>query len=166
MLVLERAAEFSRVFRHFLMMETCGRMVTDFGGRPCLLGIIPHAGGASFIDVSEFGNPLVIPPAVNCRMAWVYKQPLWHYQVHNSRFCWVLEDEWREWFEKLRKLETPPDVMAMDAAAWLVGAMGYVLSRHWTGFEFGMVDWHPSWEDYSHGHDGVREYQKGTFRKS
>jgi hypothetical protein len=77
-----------------------------------------------------------------------------------------MTEAWGDWFSNLRSQGMPADVMAMDASAWLVGAMRYVLSRHWTGYQFGMVDWHPKWEDYSHGHDGVREYQKGTYRQS
>ena len=166
MTIGERSSEFSRIFRHFLMMETCGRFVSGFGGRFRLLGLVPHTGGASFVEIWDIENPLFAPPALNCRMPWVFRKDSWHYQRYNSRFCWVLEEEWRDWFQKLRNEGVPAEVMAMDAASWLVGAAKYVLSRHWTGFEFGMVDWDPSWKDYSHGHLGVLEYQKGTFRKS
>jgi hypothetical protein len=165
-MVDQRQSDFSRLFHHFLMMETSGRMITDFHGHPRMLGVVPHAGGAAVVEIWEFDYAMVSPPAVNCLMPWVYRRDSWHYQVHDSRFCWVMKEEWGDWFSNLRSQGMPADVMAMDASAWLVGAMRYVLSRHWTGYQFGMVDWHPKWEDYSHGHDGVREYQKGTYRQS
>ena len=163
-MVKDSGSDFSRFFRHFLTMEVSGRMV-PFMGEERMLGIIPHAGGASMVEIWELDHALFSPPAVNCRMPWVNRQVSWHYQVFNFRFCWVMQREWSDWFANLRSQGTPADVMAMDATAWLVGAMSYVLSRHWTGYEYGLVDWHPEWQDYSHGHDGVREYLKGTYRK-
>jgi hypothetical protein len=162
----ERQSDFTRFFLHFLMVETCGRMTTCFRGEPRMLGVIPHAGGASLVEILDVDHALVSPPAVNCQMPWVFRHDSWHYQVHNSRFCWVMVEEWRDWFAKLRNQGTPTDVMAMDAAAWLVGAIRLMLGRHWVGNQYGMEDWPLVWEDYSHGHDGVREYQKGTYRKS
>lgn len=148
-----------------LLQLTIGGWYPD-AGRSRMRGVVPHEGGGSIIEVWDFDAPLERVPSVNCWADWVRKDPEWHYETQRGRFCWVLEEEWIAFFGDAGKRSVPQWMMSADAAMWLAGAMRLMLGRHWTGDHYGMKDWPMVWEDYSHGSDGVHEYQKGTYRKS
>lgn len=133
------------------------------GRRASLSGVITHAGGASRIVISRFHNPLSLAPSVDCDEPWIRRTPSWHYEHHNSRFCWVLQDEWVKHFKDRKNAGEPVGVRCQDAASWLIQAMEIVLSRHWIGHRVGLFEWPEEWEDYAHGEDGVKEFHEGKF---
>ena len=156
----------TKLFLHALAGEIQGVVQNKFGKNPVFVGTIDHEGGSSVIRVWDFNDLLRVPPSVDCDEPWVMKEESWHYEIRRSRFCWVLQQEWEKYFADQKKAKTPFNVMTKDAAKWLVGAMRYVLSRHWSGDKLAMgKDWPEEWEDYSHGDEGVREFLEGTFRK-
>lgn len=154
-----------RLFLHALKREMPGELCHALGKQPYYIGNIEHGGGVSEVCISNFGTPLANPPYVESGDAWIRRDVDWHYLVSYSRFCWVLAPEWRSYFSRIARSGVSLPVQSQDAAKWLVGAMRLMLSRHWAGHEFGLREWQPGWEDYSHGEDGLREFQKGTFRK-
>ena len=151
-------------FMQFLQL-VCGGWFSHLGTNGIMRGFINHEGGVSLVEVRIYGDPLVNPPTVNCWERWVNRTADWHYEVHNDRFCWVLENEWHDYFVHLRKEGVSRAVMAADAAEWLYRAMSLVLGRHWFGYEYGETKWREDWQDYSHGDAGVLEYNKGIWRK-
>jgi hypothetical protein len=152
-------------FMQFLQLA-CGGWFSDLSTHGQMLGFIRHEGGVSLVEIRNYGDPLVNPPKVNCWEKWVNKTSDWHYEVQNGCFCWVLEDEWREYFSAARKKDFSRAVLTADAAEWLCRAMSLVLGRHWFGYEYGEIKWREDWQDYSHGHEGVVEYRSRTWRKS
>ncbi len=153
----------SLVFRRHLAMQLNSvKRVTSKRDSP-LSGLIRHPGGESEIVISRFNNPLKVPPSINCSERWVRRNSDWHYEDHNNRFCWVLQDEWEEHFERRKSTGENLSTLCRDAGAWAIKAMEYVLMRHWTGYEFGIVDWPQDWESFSHGDEGVIEYRTGRF---
>lgn len=117
------------------------------------------------VVVSHFNRPLVYPPSVDCNEWWVRRSPSWHYETHNSRFCWVLQQEWEKHFGDRKAAGEPIGVRCDDAASWMVQAMRIVLSRHWKGNQAGLFEWPAEWEDYSHDKEGVKEYEEGKYTK-
>lgn len=128
-----------------------------------ITGIINHAGGSSSIVITRFTHPLLIPPSIDCSEPWIRRNYDWHYEPHNSRFCWVLSEEWKEHFNQRKNRGENQTTLCHDAAIWTVKAMEYVLTRHWTGYEYGIVDWPSEWEAYSHGKEGVTEFREGLY---
>lgn len=130
-----------------------------------IVGLIKHEGGTSEVWIHNFQNPLVTPPSVDCRESWIRRSVSWHYETHRSRFCWVLEEEWRQHFQERIASGESSEILCQDAAVWLSEAIAIVLYRHWVGHKTGMFKWPDVWQDYSHGDAGVKEFQSGTYRK-
>ena len=146
-------------------------LIRDGGSRrnPRIIGSIDHAGGRAEVMITQHSNPLVSSPWVNCRAPWIRRSVDWHYMNFGrkdprTQFCWVLDLEWREHFRKRIDAGEPAAILCEDAAHWMVEAMRLVLSRHWHGWELGIEEWPPEWEDYSHGDAGVNEYLEGRCR--
>ena len=126
-------------------------------------GLIEHSGMQSRIVVTYMDTPLKLAPAVDCHEPWIRRSPTWHYENHNHCFCWVLQQEWARHFKERYEAGEPVGHLCSDAATWLVEAMRYVLGRHLIGHQTGMFEWPKEWEDYSHGEDGVKEYEEGKY---
>jgi len=145
--------------------------IRDGGSRkdPRIIGSIDHVGGRSEVIITQYFNPLVFSPWVDCRASWIRRTVDWHYMNFGpkdprTQFCWVLDLEWREHFRKRLVAGEHSALLCEDAAHWMVEAMRLVLSRHWHGWELGIEEWPREWEDYSHGAAGVKEYREGRFR--
>lgn len=129
-------------------------------------GVISHQGGESEIQISDLGSPLSVAPSVNCIEPWVRRAASWHYELHSQGFCWVLREQWVEYFKGRLESGHKVDELCRDSVVWLLEAMRIVLSRHWIGHHTGIYEWPQEWEDYSHGEEGVIEYRKGEYRRN
>lgn len=136
---------------------------------PRIVGAIDHAGGQSDIVITRYDDPLTSSPWIDCKAPWVRRSVDWHFMDFGrknprTRFCWVLDLEWRDHFRKRLDAGESAAILCEDAAHWMVEAMRLVLSRHWHGWEQGIEEWPREWEDYSHGRAGVNEYLEGRCR--
>lgn len=156
----------AKIFADALLQElgTPKTIVFDSGGF-VVSGIIHHRSGSSAIVVRIGSDPWMQAPEVFCDEVWVRRCEDWHFETKSNSFCWVLAEEWRRYFKLGDGACCPSAMKGQDASLWLVGSIGLMLGRHWTGAEYGIEKWPMEWEDYSHGKKGVQEFLRGTYRK-
>jgi hypothetical protein len=94
------------------------------------------------------------PPEARCLEPWMKTGADWH----NGRLmCWVLPNQWRDAMNWRGK---PVKAILNEGRTWTLNGVRCLVNRHYSAYLDGLTAWPAEWAEWSHGIDGVREYER------
>jgi hypothetical protein len=73
--------------------------------------------------------------------------------------CYALDDEWRWTLNELWIKGSDSSNIITASSTWCVRNIDSLLTRHLHGHRYGIQKWPKQWGDWSHGKEGVREFE-------
>lgn len=85
----------------------------------------------------------------------------WHVPL-KPYICHELDEEWRWKLDELWASSADSSNIIAVSSAWCIRNVDSLITRHLHGHRYGIVKWPKQWGQWSHGDDGVREFEAFT----
>lgn len=85
----------------------------------------------------------------------------WHVPL-KPYVCYALDQEWRWKLDELWNSEAGSNAIITASSAWCIRNIDSLITRHLHGFRYGITKWPKQWGQWSHGLDGIREFETFT----
>ena len=106
------------------------------------------------------------PPIIRSSEAWLKDDADWHYQrdskgTGGGELCWIIPEEWA----KIHSLYNKPLETAInEAASLIINNTTNLLNKHWAGYELGLTEWQPEWDQWKHYQAGQDEFHEEILK--
>ena len=117
--------------------------------------------GIQLLVVPDWLNRL---PIVFTDASFLRSERDWHVPVANL-LCYGQDAEWRWKIEELWNDRSVSDAIIGIGSSWCIRNIDSLVTRHLHGHRFGISKWPKEWGQWSHGDDGVREFEEFVQRK-
>ena len=105
------------------------------------------------------------PPRVYCGADFIRREVDWHVQTHDGSLCHVLQHQWAwqidQWWERFMDMGKVADL----ASNWCCQNTDSLITRHLHGHRFGLMLWPKAWRQWSHGNEGISEFENSIYIK-
>ena len=98
-------------------------------------------------------------PSASSAAPFIRAEIDWHVPSR-SRLCYALGAEWRWKLEELWNSDAGSDQIIAAASTWCIRNVDSLITRHLHGHRYGITKWPKEWGQWSHGIDGVREFEE------
>lgn len=82
----------------------------------------------------------------------------WHIPL-KPYLCYALDQEWRWKLDELWNSNVESNTIIATSSAWCMRNIESLLTRHLHGQRYGITKWPREWRQWSHGKEGVREFE-------
>jgi hypothetical protein len=101
------------------------------------------------------------PPIVATDASFLRAERDWHVPL-KPYICHELDREWRWKLDELWESGADFDTFITVSSSWCIRNVDSLITRHLHGHRYGIVKWPKQWGQWSHGDDGVREFEAFT----
>lgn len=74
--------------------------------------------------------------------------------------CYALNEEWRWKLDELWNNNAGSDTIITVSSSWCIRNIDSLITRHLHGARGGITRWPKAWGQWSHGADGIREFEE------
>lgn len=101
------------------------------------------------------------PPLVATDAPFLRAERDWHVPL-KPYICHELDREWRWKLNELWESGADSNAIIAVSSSWCIRNVDSLITRHLHGRRYGIVKWPKQWGQWSHGDDGVREFEAFT----
>lgn len=101
------------------------------------------------------------PPLVATDAPFLRAERDWHVPL-KPYICHELDREWRWKLDELWESGADSNAIIAVSSSWCIRNVDSLITRHLHGHRYGIVKWPKQWGQWSHGDDGVREFEAFT----
>lgn len=101
------------------------------------------------------------PPLVATDAPFLRAERDWHVPL-KPYICHALDREWRWKLNDLWDSGADANAIVAASSSWCIRNIDSLITRHLHGHRYGINKWPKQWGQWSHGDDGVREFEAFT----
>lgn len=111
------------------------------------------------IELVVLADWMRTPPLASTDAPFLRGERDWHVS-QKPYLCYALEQEWRWKLDELWNSEVGANAIVNASSSWCIRNIDSLITRHLHGNRFGITKWPKEWGQWSHGADGVREFEE------
>lgn len=104
---------------------------------------------------------MLSPPLVATDAPFLRAERDWHVPA-KPYICHELDREWQWKLDELWQSGVDSSTVIAVSSSWCMRNVDSLITRHLHGHRYGIVKWPKQWGQWSHGEDGVREFEAFT----
>jgi hypothetical protein len=110
------------------------------------------------IELAVWPNWMNTLPFASTDAPFIRSELDWHVPW-KSCLCYALDQEWRWKLDEMWNSDAGPDAIIAVSSTWCIRNIDSLITRHLHGYRYGITKWPKQWGQWSHGTDGIREFE-------